>query len=153
MEAPECLLPNLLRIASRCGVRVVKPFDDPLGFAELLVKELGSRDPDEPTGVTLEDLMLLEDCVVSSIEALESEGPLSFEQLTPLARLYYTEFRGISPEEYNARRDELGGEEEDLRFAEFARRLGRRLSAGVVKRYLEHMLDTVRRYGFSKPQA
>lgn len=151
MSAPECLLPNLYRIASRCGLRIVRPPEDPLDFAKLIVEELSRYSDDTPTGVTLEDVLLVEDCVVSSIETPEEIGdkPLRFEELTPLARFYYTYVRGITPEEYDRRREELSSEEEDERFAEFAYRLGRRFTVGMLRSYLSHLIETVERYGFS----
>jgi len=150
VSAPECLLPSLYRIASRCGLRITRSAEDPLSLAKLILEELSRYDDDTPTGVTLEDVLLLEDCVVSSIEVPEEakERPLRFEELTPLARFYYTYIRGITPEEYDRRREELSSEEEDERFAEFAYRLGRRFTAGMLRSYLSHLIDTIERYGF-----
>ncbi len=146
-----CLAENLYYFARSFGVHI-ENYKDVLKVLNSLIERLSQLE-DYETKVSIEDLLAFEECLIESlnIPQKEEEKPLRFELLTPLAKLYYVEFRGVLPEEYNRNLELYSSENEELLFENFINsNLSRRLKAYQLKRYLEYVKEAIISYGLKR---
>ncbi len=95
--------------------------------------------------ITFEDLLAIEEQIVSYVSAKAQEKGMDVESLgflTPLAKLYYTEFRGIEPEDLDV--VSTDSVLEDEAFEKFlASALGTKLRAKQLRTYLSYAIELV----------
>ncbi len=142
--AAEEFWPLLNSIARKLGLHILD-----LGSVSKALGQISAAlekvDNDAMLPVTFEDLLAVEEQIVSYVSEKAQEKGVNIESLgflTPLAKLYYTEFRGIEPENLDA--VSMDNILEDEAFEKFlVSALGTKLRAKHLKTYLSYAIELV----------
>jgi len=138
---------EILNSISRKIGFLLPPMDSVEQAIEFVLKKLEEFDDEIILPTTIEDLLAIEENVLSAVlEAIETIGEPPINTLTPLARLYYTEYRGVSIEEAS----KMMNEHEDILFEQFLRlNMGKRLTVKQLRNYLKYVLQFFKEFSKS----
>ncbi len=131
-------------IAKKLGLQILglESVSEALGRISAALEKV---DDDTVLPITFEDLLAIEEQIVSYVSTKAQEKGVGMESLgflTPLAKLYYTEFRGIEPE--NLDEVSMDSVTEDEAFERFlVGALGVKLRAKQLKTYLSYAIELV----------